>query len=83
LYCPDPEYTEEARKEKLQGIVTLEVLVRADGRAGQVKIVKGLGLGLDERAVNAVKAWRFDPARDAARSPIATWVTVETTYRLF
>jgi len=83
LYCPDPEYTEEARKEKLQGIVTLEVLVRADGRAGQVKIVKGLGLGLDERAMNAVKRWRFEPARDAARNPITAWVTVETTYRLF
>jgi len=83
LYCPDPEYTEEARKEKLQGIVTLEVLVRADGRAGRVKIVKGLGLGLDERAMDAVNAWRFEPARDAARNPVATWVTVETTYRLF
>lgn len=83
VYCPDPEYTEEARKEKLQGSVTLEVLVRADGRAGRVKIVKGLGLGLDERAADAVKAWRFEPARDQARNAIATWVTVETTYRLF
>jgi outer membrane biosynthesis protein TonB len=48
-----------------------------------VKIVKGVGLGLDERAINAVQGWRFDPARDAARNPIAQWVTVETTYRLF
>ncbi len=83
LYCPDPEYTEQARKEKLQGIVKLEVLVGADGRPGRVKIMKGLGLGLDERAVDAVKRWRFEPARDAARNPVATWVTVETTYRLF
>ncbi len=83
LYCPDPEYTDEARKEKLQGTVTLEVLVRADGRVGRVKIVKGVGLGLDERAINAVQGWRFDPARDAARNPIAQCVTVETTYRLF
>ena len=83
IYCPDPEYSDEARKEKLQGIVTLEVLVRPDGRVGRLRIVKGLGLGLDERAMDAVRGWRFEPARDAARNPIAQWVTVETTYRLF
>jgi TonB family protein len=83
IYCPDPEYSDEARKAKMQGIVTLEVFVRPDGRVGRVRIVKGLGLGLDERAMDAAKGWRFDPARDAARNPIAQWVTVETTYRLF
>ncbi len=83
LYCPDPEYTDEARQEKLQGSVTLRVLVTKDGRAGQVKIVKGLGLGLDERAIAAVRSWRFQPARDANKNAIAEWVTVEATYRLF
>jgi protein TonB len=83
VYCPDPEYTEEARKGKLQGTVTLRVLVTAEGRAGRVKIIKGLGLGLDERAMDAVRQWRFEPARDAGRRAIPEWVTVETTYRLF
>jgi periplasmic protein TonB len=83
VYCPDPEYTDEARHEKLQGSVTLRVLVMADGRAGQVRIVRGLGLGLDERAVDMVRKWRFEPARDASRKAIAEWVTVEATYRLF
>jgi len=83
LYCPDPEYTDEARHEKLQGIVTLRVFVTADGRAGQVRIVKGLGLGLDERAVDTVREWRFEPARDTSRKAVAGWVTVEATYRLF
>jgi len=83
VYCPDPEYTDEARKAKLQGTVTLRVLVNADGRAGRVKIIKGLGLGLDERAMDMVRQWRFEPARDAARHAITEWVTVETTYRLF
>ena len=83
VYCPDPEYTDEARKAKLQGTVTLRVLVSADGRAGRVKIIKGLGLGLDERAMDMVRQWRFEPARDAGRHAITEWVTVETTYRLF
>jgi TonB family protein len=82
-YCPEPEYTDEARHEKLQGSVTLRVLVTADGRAGQVKIVKGLGFGLDERAMEKVRAWRFEPARDSDRKAITQWVTVEATYRLF
>jgi len=83
LYCPDPEYTDEARHEKLQGSVTMRVLVMADGRAGKVKIVRGLGFGLDERAVDKVRTWRFEPARDANRRAIAQWITVEATYRLF
>jgi len=82
-YCPDPEYTDEARHAKLQGSVTLRVLVAADGHAGQVKMVKGLGFGLDERAMEKVRIWRFEPARDANRKAIAQWVTVEATYRLF
>src|SRR5262249_15791057 len=83
LYCPDPEYTDEARHEKLQGSVTLHVLVTADGRAGRLSIVRGLGLGLDERAMETVRKWRFEPARDAKRNALAQWVTVEVTYRLF
>jgi len=82
-YCPDPEYTDEARHRKLQGSVTLRVLVTADGRAGQIRMVKGLGFGLDERAMEKVRIWRFEPARDANRKAIAQWVTVEATYRLF
>jgi len=63
--------------------VTLRVLVTADGRAGKVKIVKGLGFGLDERAMDKVRMWRFEPARDANRRAIAEWIIVEATYRLF
>jgi len=83
LYCPDPEYTDEARHAKLQGNVTLRVLVTADGRASRLNIVRGIGLGLDERAMETVRKWRFEPARDAKRNALAQWVTVEVTCRLF
>jgi TonB family protein len=82
-YCPDPQYTDEAREARLQGAVTLLVLVGADGRASQIRIVKGIGLGLDERAAQAIRTWKFIPAQDAARRPIASWVTVEAVFRLF
>ncbi len=82
-YCPDPSYTEEARKGKMQGTVTLRILVTADGRAAQVRVVKGLSSDLDERAEQTVKGWRFMSAKDAARRGVPVWMTVEVVYRLF
>ena len=83
LYCPEPPYTEEARKNKLQGKMLLQVLVGEDGKARQVRILKTLGMGLDESAEHAVYSWRFSPARDAAKRPVASWVTIETHFQLF
>lgn len=82
LYCPEPQYTDQAREAKLQGRVTLRVLVGADGRSSQVQIVQRVGLGLDERAVESVHAWKFIPAHDAARRAVASWVTIEVVFRL-
>jgi protein TonB len=82
-YCPYPTYTDEARHGKVQGAVTLQVLVGADGRAQDIRIVKGIGFGLDERAVETVRGWKFIPARDGAKHSVAAWVTVETVFRLF
>ena len=82
IYCPDPQYTDEAREAKLQGRVTLRVLVGADGRASQIQIVQGIGMGLDDRAVQSVRAWKFAPARDAARRAVPDWITIEIIYRL-
>jgi TonB family protein len=81
-YCPDPTYPEVARKAKLQGTVTLSVLVGADGTAKQVRVLKGLGMELDEQAIARVRTWRFLPARDAAHRAVADWVTIEAIYRL-
>ncbi len=83
VYCPNPNYTDEAREKKLQGIVAMQVLVTADGRAGDVRLYKGLGLGLDERAEQVVRTWRFQPSRDALGRAVPAWVTVEVTFRLY
>lgn len=82
-YCPNPQYTDEARASKAQGSVTLEVLVGADGHAAQVHLTKGIGMGLDERSLQTVRGWRFNPARDAAHRPIAGWITIEVLFRLY
>jgi periplasmic protein TonB len=82
-YCPYPTYTDEARHGKVQGSVTLMVLVGADGRAQDIRLVKGIGFGLDERALETVRGWKFIPARDGTKRAVTAWVTVEAVFRLF
>jgi protein TonB len=57
------EYTDDARRRGISGEVLLEIVVRRDGSVGEVTMVRGLGAGLDQRAVQAVRQWRFEPAR--------------------
>jgi TonB family protein len=62
-YCPDPEYTKEARKKKIQGKVGLDVVIEKDGKIESVKVVRPLDPGLDENAVKAVKGAQFTPCK--------------------
>ncbi len=82
IYDPDPEYSEEARKAKYQGTVLLWIVVGADGRPREVRVQRSLGMGLDEKAVEAVRQWRFAPAmRDG--HPVAVQVNIEVNFRLY
>lgn len=82
IYDPDPDYTDVARLEKLQGTVGLWVIVGADGHVQDVNLRRGLGSGLDERAIAAVRTWRFEPARKDGE-PVAVRVSVEVNFRMF
>jgi periplasmic protein TonB len=82
-YCPYPTYTDDARHGKVQGTVTLRVLVGADGRAQDVRVIKSVGFGLDERAIDTVRNWKFVAARDSSKHTVAAWVTIEAQFRLF
>jgi TonB family protein len=76
-----PDYTTEARRQGIEGDVVLEIVVRADGRVGNVQIVRSLGAGLSQKAVDAVRQWRFDPARRYG-SPVDVVVTVSVEFSL-
>ena len=76
-----PDYTEAARGEAVEGDVLLEVIVLADGSVGEVRVLRGLGFGLDERAVAAMRRWRFHPA-DRRGVPVSVFVEVAMTFRL-
>ena len=83
LHCPDPSYNDLARSEKIQGTCILDVLISETGEAKQVRPVKLLGYGLDERAFDAIKTWKFRPAKlKKDGTPIPAIVPVEVTFRL-
>jgi protein TonB len=82
IYSPDPEYSEEARKAKFQGTCVLWLVVGPDGRPRDIRVQRTLGLGLDEKAIEAVKTWRFDPALKDGK-PVAVQINVEVSFRLY
>ena len=82
IYSPDPEYSEEARKAKYQGTCVLWLVVGPDGRPRDIRVSRTLGLGLDEKAIEAVKTWRFVPAMKDNK-PVAVQINVEVSFRLY
>ena len=81
LNRPRPNYTEEARKNKIQGVVVARVLIAADGSVKQVKITRGLADGLNEEAIRAAYQMRFKAAMKAGQ-PVAFWQTLEIEFNL-
>jgi periplasmic protein TonB len=82
VYDPDPEYSEEARQAKYQGTVVLWVVIGPDGHARDIRISRALGMGLDQKAMEAVRKWRFEPALKDGH-PVAVQVNVEVNFRLY
>jgi len=77
----EPEYSEEARKAKFQGTVVLQVVVDENGRPRDLRVIRTLGLGLDEKAIEAVLKWRFRPGQLNGK-PVPVQATIEVNFRL-
>jgi len=82
VFTPDPEYSEEARKAKFQGTCVLWLVVGPDGHPRDIRVARTLGLGLDEKAIEAVKQWKFEPAMKDGK-PVAVMINVEVSFRLY
>jgi TonB family protein len=81
IYKKDPDYTEEARKANYQGTVLLYAEITPDGRATNIKVQRSLGLGLDEKAIEAVSQWKFKPGYKNG-VPVTVAATIEVNFRL-
>lgn len=82
IFTADPEYSEEARGAQYQGVCVLWIVVGTDGRPRNIRVVRTLGFGLDQKAMEAVKQWRFEPAMKDGRL-VGVQVDVEVTFRLY
>ncbi|HET6218191.1 MAG TPA: M56 family metallopeptidase [Acidobacteriaceae bacterium] len=82
IFAPDPEFTEKARKSKYQGICVISTIVDAQGKPTRVQVVRHLGMGLDKKAVEAVKQYKFEPATRFGK-PVAVEVNIEVNFRLY
>ena len=81
IYKVEPEYSEEARKAKFQGTVVLYVVVDEKGNPRDLKVVRPLGLGLDQKAIEAVQKWKFRPGMKDGH-PVPVQATIEVNFRL-
>jgi protein TonB len=82
LNTPDPEYTEAARQSKTQGTCVLWLIVDATGHPRNIKVVRGLGYGLDAKAIDAVRQWTFKPSMKDGH-PVDVQISVEVGFKLY
>lgn len=79
---PSPQYTAQARAERIQGVVILQLEIDRQGQVRKASVLKGLPAGLSEAAMEAVRQWRFQPARDADGNPVAVYYNITVNFRL-
>jgi TonB family protein len=82
IYQTDPEFSEEARKAKYQGTCVLGLVVDANGRPTAIRVINALGMGLDEKAIESVKNWKFEPGKKDGHD-VAVEIAVEVDFHLY
>jgi periplasmic protein TonB len=82
IYQTDPEFSEEARKAKYQGTCVLGLIVDANGRPTNIHVINALGMGLDEKAIESVRNWKFEPGQKDGH-PVAVEIAVEVDFHLY
>jgi len=81
VYSPQPNYTEIARKARIQGVVIVQAIIDKEGNVTNIKVLKGLPMGLEEAAVDAMKQWKFKPATLNGR-PVTVYYNLTVNFKL-
>lgn len=82
IKSPDPKYSKEARKKKIEGITVLWLIVGADGLPRDIRVVRSVGYGLDEEAIKAAKKWRFKPSTMDGK-PVPVQINIDVAFHLY
>jgi TonB family protein len=82
IHKTDPEFSAEAKKAKFNGIVLVNLIVDAKGKPQNVHVLRGVGMGLDEKAIKAVKQYKFKPAMEGGK-PVPVGLNVEINFQIF
>ena len=83
LFEPEAEFSDEARRAKYQGVCIVALIVDTQGNPQNVHVIRPLGMGLDEKAIEAVRKYKFKPAMRDGRTPVPVMVNVEVNFRLY
>jgi periplasmic protein TonB len=82
-YDPNPDFSDEARRAKYQGVCLVSLIVDAQGNPQDIRVTRALGMGLDEKAVEAVRTWKFKPAMKDGKTPVPVEINIEVNFRLY
>jgi TonB family protein len=83
IRCPRPDYPDDARRKKIQGTVWLEFVVDANGYVQDARVTRGVGHGLDEKALQAIFGWQFKPSTRNNGRPVTSLTTISVDFQLF
>src|SRR3984885_2690615 len=83
IFTPEAEFSDEARRAKYQGVCLISLIVDAQGNPQDPRVIRALGMGLDEKALEAVRKYKFKPAMKDGRTPVPVRITIEVNFRLF
>jgi TonB family protein len=83
VFTPEAEFSDEARRAKYQGVCLISVIVDAQGNPQDPRVIRALGMGLDEKALEAVRKYKFKPAMKDGRTPVPVRITIEVNFRLY
>jgi periplasmic protein TonB len=83
IFQPEAEFSDEARRAKYQGVCIIALIVDAQGNPQSVHVIRTLGMGLDEKAMEAVRKYKFKPAMKDGKTPVPTMITVEVDFHLY
>jgi TonB family protein len=82
IHSVDPEFTDAARRSRLQGVVSIQLIIDSRGHPQAIHVVRHLGMGLDEKAIEAVRQYRFRPAMYEGH-PVAVQMVIDVNFHLY